>query len=461
MDKLGVIVPYRNREEHLEEFKKKISDYLNKQGIPFELIIVHQDDAKLFNRGMLLNIGFTYAEKYDCNYVVFHDVDMIPIDVDYSYSDVPIHLPTTLYVDNENVKETFDEYFGGVTMFQMNTFKDINGYSNKYWGWGYEDTDLLLRCKKKNVSLNSINYKNVNPSATALIFNGVNSYVKVKNEIDLNRDTTIFISFFPDETFYDHTKVKDDFPVFSIPGYDTIITYNSFQRYNFVTFDSTKNVLYSNSTIKPPYKTNMCVTFNHREKIIKVYQDGLLLDEIKHHNRLLNYKKEEYFYLGTNNINSDEKNYFKGGIDTFAVFSQTLTDDEVKNMSLQNEVPNLDTLKLHYDAKFIDNYMLTDLVGNNNGEIFNCYVKKLTLPEYTETKIPHRRVSTFYTLPHEENGFLNNRWKDDNTRWNQLRFHNEVSKNDELVFGDGLSDLQFVEHGLTKENNITHVNVGI
>ena len=77
MDKLGVIVPYRNREEHLEEFKKKISKYLNRQGIPFELIIVHQDDAKLFNRGALLNIGFTYAEKYECDYVVFHDVDML------------------------------------------------------------------------------------------------------------------------------------------------------------------------------------------------------------------------------------------------------------------------------------------------------------------------------------------------------------------------------------------------
>ena len=461
MDKLGVIVPYRNREEHLEEFKNKISDYLNKQGIPFELIIVHQDDAKLFNRGMLLNIGFIYAEKYECDYVVFHDVDMIPVEVDYSYSDKPIHLPTTLYVDNENVKETFDEYFGGVTMFPMNIFREINGYSNKYWGWGYEDTDLLLRCKKKGINLDTIKYKNTNPSTTSLMFNGVDSYVKVKNEIDLNRDTTIFISFFPHETSYDHTKVKDDFPIFSIPGYDTTITYNSFQRYSFVTFDSTKNVLYSNSTIKPPYKTNMCVTFNHREKIIKVYQDGLLLDEIKYHNRLLNYNKEEYFYLGLNNINGDEKNYFKGGIDTFAVFSQILTDDEVKDMSQENEVPNLETLKLHYDAKFINNYTLTDLVGNNNGEIVNCDIKKLRLPEYTEVKIPHRRESTFYALSHEENGFLNNRWKDDNTRWNQLRFHNEVSNNDELVCGDGLSDLQFIEHGLTKENNITHINVGV
>ena len=94
MDKLGIIVPFRNRHEHLSEFKKSIVDYLTKSNINFELIIVQQDNARLFNRGMLLNIGFKEAKRLKCNYVVFHDVDMLPIDVDYSYSDTPIHLAT-------------------------------------------------------------------------------------------------------------------------------------------------------------------------------------------------------------------------------------------------------------------------------------------------------------------------------------------------------------------------------
>ena len=38
---------------------------------------------------------------------------------------------------------------------------------------------------------------------------------------------------------------------------------------------------------------------------------------------------------------------------------------------------------------------------------------------------------------------------------------NEVSTNYELLYNDGLSDLSFVEHGITKENNITFVTVGI
>lgn len=465
MDKLGIIVPYRNREQHLVEFKKKITKYLDKHNINFELIIVHQDDAKLFNRGMLLNIGFTYAEKYGCNYVVFHDVDLIPLYVDYSCSNIPIHLSNDVYVEDgirKKLRNTFDEYFGGVTLFPVDLFKKINGYSNKYWGWGYEDTDLLLRCKKANIDLNTITYQNIKPRTRALFFNGVNTYVKVKNQLDFNKNTTIFISFYPEDFICDHLKERDDFPVFSLPGYDTSISYNSFQRYSFVTFNNKGNVIYSNSEIKPNYKTNICVTFQHREKIIRVYQDGKLLNEIINHDRILNYSNQEYFYLGINSANSDEKNYFKGHIDTFAIFSKTLDDEEVKKISIDGDIKNIDSIKLYYDANFIENYELTDLSGNgNNGVIVNCDVVDLELPEHLELKIPHRREGTFYALSHEENGFFDNRWKTEATRWNQLRYHNEVSKNDDLVFADGLSDLEFVEHGLTKENNITHINVGI
>ena len=86
MKKLGVIVPYRNRHLHLTEFKKQIVSYLDSNSYEnYVIIIVEQDDARLFNRGMLLNIGFKEAEKQDCDYVVFHDVDMLPIYVNYSY----------------------------------------------------------------------------------------------------------------------------------------------------------------------------------------------------------------------------------------------------------------------------------------------------------------------------------------------------------------------------------------
>jgi hypothetical protein len=54
MAKLGIIVPYRNRHEHLAVFNPTISKYLNNTDIDYKIIIVQQDDAKLFNRGLLL-----------------------------------------------------------------------------------------------------------------------------------------------------------------------------------------------------------------------------------------------------------------------------------------------------------------------------------------------------------------------------------------------------------------------
>jgi hypothetical protein len=68
--------------------------YLSDSNIENEIIVVQQSDATQFNRGKLLNVGFVMAEALGCDYVVFHDVDMIPIEADYSYCDHPIHLAT-------------------------------------------------------------------------------------------------------------------------------------------------------------------------------------------------------------------------------------------------------------------------------------------------------------------------------------------------------------------------------
>lgn len=467
--KLGVVVPFRNRYDQIGIFMEKMREHLDKNDIPFEFIFIKQDDAKLFNRGMLLNIGFKQAQKLECDYVVFHDIDMIPIDVDYSYSDHPVHLATN-FKDDERV--LFDTYFGGVTLFPMNDFKRINGYSNKYWGWGYEDDDLLLRCIKHDIELDTLKLNNQSPNGKALRFNGVDSYVKGINDFRMNQNISFFVSFYPDDIICDHTKDSDDFNVFTIPGYDFAISYNSFSRYNFVTFDRKQNVLYVNSKIKKNYKTNIGVTVDNVNKLIKVYQDGELIGEIDSFDNLHQYNKEPFFYLGVGDPNREiNQKYFKGYIDYFIAFSDVIDEKEVMEISknkygslMQNfgDYKSADLITLYYDARYVREYRLMDLSGNNNrGEIVNCEIVDLELPKYNEIKIPHRRNSLFESLPHEENGFVENKWKEQCTRWNQLRFINEVSTNHELLYGDGLSDLEYIEHGKINEGNITHVNVGI
>ena len=84
--KLGVCVPYRNRELHLNEFIPKVGKFLKEAGIDFQMYFAHQIDDKLFNRGAMKNIAAKHAFEDGCDYVVWHDIDMIPEDNSCDYS---------------------------------------------------------------------------------------------------------------------------------------------------------------------------------------------------------------------------------------------------------------------------------------------------------------------------------------------------------------------------------------
>ncbi len=465
--KLGIIVPYRNRYEHLENFKQAIINYFSNGRIDYELIIIEQDDAKLFNRGMLLNIGFIYAKKLKCDYVVFHDVDMIPLSVDYSYSLKPLHLATDFYYsEGEKKRDIFDTYFGGVTMFPTEVFESIDGYSNKYWGWGYEDDDLLLRCKKADVSLDTKYFRNIG-NRKLLKLNGVDSYIKVKNIIDFNYHFTLSVTFCPDDLKLDHNRESDEFTIFSIPGYDFAISYTSFHRYNFCAFDYKLNSHFINSEIKPNYLTNITLTYNADDKIISVYQDGKLIgktDTIRKF--LVDYKVAEHFFIGVGEPNRKKiPNWFSGYFKSFAYFDDVLRDEEIYKMGTDIDalLSKSPSLQMYYDASKIDEYRLKDLSGKKRfADIIACEMVETNDSEEKEYKIPYRRKSRFQSLKHEENGFLGNKWKNECTRWNQLRFVNEVTSNDELLKNDGLSNLEFIEHGVKRiDKNIRIINVGI
>jgi hypothetical protein len=472
MAKLGVIVPYRDRYEHLVTFKNSITKYLNSKDIDFELIVVEQDDATTFNRGKLLNIGFLEAEKLKCDYVVFHDVDMIPINADYSYSNVPIHLANKFTSTSKVKRVVFDEYFGGVTIFPTQLFRRINGYSNQYWGWGFEDNDLLYRCKTFGIPLDKKEILNMGGNTTALKFNGVNAYVKSKNVINVRRSLTIFVSFYPAETVLDHLKDEDVYTILGIPGYDLAISYNSYKRYTFNVFDISSKALYIDGDIKPNYKTNITITINPETKHITMYQDGEFVKRIIHRKPLMNYIKEPYFYLGAASPDrKDDEKWFNGIINSVAIYDTVLEDEEIREISknkyfglTQNfgQYKSPHNLKLYYDAKFIKEYQLMDLSGNdNNGEIANCEIVGYSVDDTKLIDVPFRRNSTFKLMEHEENGYMDNSWKNKTTRYNQLRFENEVSKRYIDTMSDGLSSCSFKEHSKVKVKNQTHIVVGI
>ena len=102
-----------------------------------------------------------------------------------------------------------------------------------------------------------------------------------------------------------------------------------------------------------------------------------------------------------------------------------------------------------------------DLAGGNRGYMSDCEVVGYTFYEGKVLDIPFRRQSTFELLPHEENGFIEGGWKDINTRYNQLRYYNEIAKGYGNSKVDGISNCEFKVHNYVRIKNQTHVNVGI
>jgi hypothetical protein len=462
MKKLGVIVPYRNRYEHLLKFKMAIQAKLYESRIPYELIVVEQDDAESFNRGKLLNIGFIQAEKLGCDYVVFHDVDMVPQKVDYSYADHPMHLAT------QDVP--FDEYFGGITMFPMEDFKKINGFSNKYWGWGFEDDDLLWRCRLRGVMLNLISVADSGQSTAALKFNGTSSYVKLKNTIRTRGDFSILVSLEPGDMVLEPSQREDKYVAFGIPGYDFNIMYTSFRRFALEFFDGRKNHQYAFSQIMPQIKTNLIVVYSSTENTISLYQNTNLIKKIELERPLYLYMKEDHMYLGCSDPKrKEDNNFFRGIINSFAAWDKALGFEEIQAIVDNNYFGLADNFKdyqsagnltSYYDAKLIRKYKLIELSGNSeDGEIHDCELVEYEIPKKRKLAIPYRRESKYRVLSHEDNGFLNTGWKDITTRYNQLKFMNEVLRGYGMPEEDGLTTCKYRVLSESTVGNLTQMIV--
>ena len=146
--KLSIVIPYRNREEHLKIFLKIIKRKINVSN--YDILIVEQDNKKPFNRAKLLNIGFD-LKKDESDYFCFHDADMMPEEADYSYVEQPTH--GFHAIKHLGYRLSANSNYGGVNYFNKEDFIKINGYSNEFWGWGGEDNDLLLRTISKGFPL--------------------------------------------------------------------------------------------------------------------------------------------------------------------------------------------------------------------------------------------------------------------------------------------------------------------
>ena len=124
---LGIIVPYRDRAEHLQLFVPHIAAFFSRDakavGGNISITIVEQEHGLEFNRGLMNNIGYSLSTN-TCDYVCFHDVDYLPVRADYSE---PNGIAPIAWYGAERkidprqftiVSNNFEFFFGGVTLFK-------------------------------------------------------------------------------------------------------------------------------------------------------------------------------------------------------------------------------------------------------------------------------------------------------------------------------------------------------
>jgi len=161
-DRLTIVVPYRDRAAHLERFIPHLRAYFARdkidRQIPYRVLVVEQEPGLPFNRGALKNIGFQLGGE-DGDYTCFHDVDYLPLWADYSPVARPSRIvwygaerrPLAPGRSDMAMDHHPDSFFGAVVLTPNRVFAEVDGYSNQFWGWGCEDSDLRRRYRRAGI----------------------------------------------------------------------------------------------------------------------------------------------------------------------------------------------------------------------------------------------------------------------------------------------------------------------
>lgn len=131
MDRLLIVVPYRNRENHLKDFLIQTPKYFTEKNIPYDILIAELDSIGDWNHGLCCNslVNFNIGLKYE--YLYIHDVDVCPLSGDWKFPK-----------DNQVFFNLGDH---GSCVMKYESYFNSGGFSNNFWGWGYMDDCIYRR----------------------------------------------------------------------------------------------------------------------------------------------------------------------------------------------------------------------------------------------------------------------------------------------------------------------------
>jgi hypothetical protein len=213
-----VVIPYRNRLDDLEKFKKVLPNCFTAQNIRALFVVAEQADALPFNRGKLINAAWDIClGRYpSARGFYFHDVDVwphIPTALNYKLpkENQAIHI---YGIDNiYKSGHMYYSYGGTVGCLSRDAVLTTNGFPNDFWSWGAEDNVLGLRIHEKGVHIDltskvlrgsptidenmksdrnydhySLNVRKLHSRETEVVENGISNcrYRLVDDSIDLD-----------------------------------------------------------------------------------------------------------------------------------------------------------------------------------------------------------------------------------------------------------------------------------
>ena len=142
-----IVIPYRNRKEHLDYYINNTVPLIKDNFPNTKVVIVEQNEGKLFNRGAIINVAFKeYSDK--TKYFITNDVDINPTK----------KCLLELYakpIDDKHVLAIYSSHcntLGGIIKITSNAINAINGFPNDIWGWGVEDKALQNRTEMFNIN---------------------------------------------------------------------------------------------------------------------------------------------------------------------------------------------------------------------------------------------------------------------------------------------------------------------
>jgi hypothetical protein len=464
--KLGVCVPYRNREEHMNQFVPHLSNFLDKKGIDHTIYIAHQRDEFLFNRGLMKNIAAKHAFDDGCDYIVWHDIDMVPEDdsCDYSYPEGnPQHIAVRISQSDYQLK--YQEYFGGAILFTKEQVEATNGYSNDYWDWGMEDDDLFWRCVKENlVDKQTIDFAKVKNVA---VFNGVDSYIKIPNKENLrlaiSNSHTISVLVKAEQQIEkvpiwligDSNRQFVEYPIFRKPGYDWGLSFNNSRAYTGMLWNAHREHIYQWFKRYEGEWTWVTMVVDDLKKNMHFYLNGNESDSrngtgtqspIKYNYNLKRYGTEPFYIGHTPTVEPFQSNaYFKGEIADIKMWDRALTKEEVSKLHKEYSTEGL---ILHYNFdEIVDDKFIIDQADLNDGIIFNTDIieSEIQIPHVI---LPHRRDGKFFCLPHETEGLIKvngiEKWaKGETTAANERRYVLQMQQDKIDYKKDGINNMKY------------------